>query len=1098
MKRHVQISQRDVEQDMAKEEATQAVPERHWSNILDILHAIAVAGTAAENEDDLLEHATQIVGELWNLDNFGVMLLDDDEVLTLHPSYHCDNNMAHLESVSLGEGVTGQVAETGQPLYVGDVSQHPNYIAINPQVKSELCVPLVINENVIGVLDVESCEINSFTSEDQQVLITLAAQIATAIDRLRRTSEVKHRAQQLQTIYELGQKISRILQLDELLPTIARLITTTLDLHSVQIALVEGERLRWHASYSSDGKITDSTNELSIEKERIQALLNNRRPSTTTNPAEMIAPNVFDLEGAKTEIFLPLRIRTTIIGLLIITCKQSPETMMCDVALLEYLADQVAVAIQNARLFTATQEKTQELISLYETAIVTNSILEPRELVKRLYGQIESLLMPDDFYMVLYDQKKDELDVTFAMKPRQTAPKVSHLHRPLKDGGLTGWVMEEQQALLIKDMETETLPAPPQGKPEVRSWLGVPLIAYQELIGALVVESSQKDAFNLDHQRYLESITNQVAIVLTSARLHHQVIETAERLAILHSASQELISIRADAEEVYQAIHKTVSRLMKAEAFVIALLDKQKDQIYFPYLIDRGKRRKPRRIPSGSGISGEIIASGKSMVLPDMEQADREFHRFHFGDPVSVRSILAVPLRLRGRVFGMIAAESYQPNAYTAEDQRILEMLAFDVAIALENARLFIEEHKRRQELEAIRKATLQLTSSLELKPVLQAILKHALELVEGDDAHIFLYNGKTLEFGAARWADGERHEPFSEPRKDGLTYTVVKSGEKIAVEDISTHALFEKTKWEGAILGLPLLIDQRVIGVMNVAYTHTHTFTENELRVLSLLADHAALAIRNAHLFAESQARAADLTTALERLQELDTMKSQFIQNTSHELRTPVTLIRGHAELLDSGSLGRLSPDQHDSVAVIARRAKMLSQMLEDLNAILETETQETKWGPVDMIPLLKKLIKEFKIRAKQEGLTLKNIIKPENAIVLGNEIHLYRVVDNLLDNAMKFTMSGGSIVLRFHKEDQWGILEISDTGIGIPNNELTQIFERFYQVDGSMTRRYRGTGLGLALVKEITEAHGGNVSVKSTLGEGSKFTVKLPLLPQ
>lgn len=1075
------------------------MPEHHWSNILDILHTIAVAGTAAEDEDDLLERATQIIGELWNLDNFGVMLLDHEEgLLTLHPSYRCKNDMAHLESVSLGEGITGQVAETGRPLYVGDVSQDPNYIAINPQIKSELCVPLLINGNVIGVLDVESRELDRFTDEDQQVLITLAAQLATAIDRLRRTSEVKHRAQQIQTIYELGQTISGILQLDELLPTIARLITTTLNLHGVQIALVEGERLSWRASHSSDSTIANSASELSIEQERLKALLDANKPRIITTPAEMIALNQTDHEEIKTEILLPLRLKTGVIGLLIVTCKQSPESMMCDVAMLEYLADQVAVAIQNARLFTATQKKTQELISLYETALVTNRVLEPRELVKRLYEQIETLLMPDNFYMVIYDQQKDELDVTFAMKPGQTSPKISHLHRPLKEGGLTGWVMEKQQSLLIKDTKAETLPALPSCESNVRSWLGVPLIAYQKLIGALAVGSDQEAAFNLEHQRFLESIANQVAVVLTSARLHHQVVETAERLAILHSASQELISIRADAEEVYRAIHKTVSRLMKAEAFVIALLDKQRDQIYFPYLVDRGKRRKPRRIPIDLGISGEIIASGEPKLLSDMEKTDKRFQQFHFGDPVSVRSILAVPLRLRGQVFGMIAAESYQPDAYTAEDQRILEMLAFDVAIALENARLFIEEHKRRQELEAIRKATLQLTSSLELKPVLQAILKHALELVEGDDAHIFLYNGETLDFGAARWADGERHEPFSEPRKNGITYHVARSGERIAIEDISTHPLFEQTDWEGAILGLPLLIDQHVIGVMNVAYTRPHAFTENELRVLSLLADQAALAIRNAHLFAESEARATDLATALERLQELDLMKSQFIQNTSHELRTPVTLIRGHAELLNSGSLGALSPDQQESIAVITRRTKMLSNMLEDLNAILETETQETKWGPVEMISLLHRLIKEFQIRAKQEGLTLKITLEPEVAVVLGNEIHLYRVVDNLLENAMKFTMSGGSIALHFHKEGQWGILEISDTGIGIPDNELEQIFERFYQVDGSMTRRYRGTGLGLALVKEITEAHGGEVSVKSTLGEGSTFKVKLPLMRQ
>ena len=1087
-----------MNQDMVEKTSDQTVPAHRWTNILDVLHAIAVAGTAAEDEDALLERATEIVGELWQPDNFGVMLLDRERgVLTLHPSYRQGDHMTHLESVTLGEGITGRVAQTGRPLYAADVSQHPHYIAVNPQVKSELCVPLLINADVIGVVDVESCQPDSFSDEDQQVLVTLAAQLATAIDRLRRTAEARKRTQQLQTMYQLGHQVTGILQLEKLLPTIARLITAALDVDSVHIALLENQRLICRASCNGDPPEMTHPHEIAIQPP-LDDVLATGQTKIITAPEERVALDHVNAAAINAEILLPLHLNGTAIGLLIITSNRPPGTMTSDVALLEFLADQITVAIQNARLFTATRQKTQELTSLYEMAVVTHQALEPHQLVSRLYEQIRPLLRPDEFYLILYNERSAELDVTFSMRQGETAPHVSHLHRPLEKGGLTGWVMENRQALLVRDIESERLPATPRGNGDLRSWLGAPLIAQEELLGVLAVGATRKDAFTPDHRRFLESVANQVAIVLASVRLHHQVVATAEQLAILHASSQELISIRADAEEVYRAIHETVSRLMEAEGFVVALLDRQQDQITFSYLVDREERRPARRVPREGSFCGSVITTGVSRLISDVREApDQEtLGQLYCGDEDRIRSLLAVPLRLRGQVFGMIAAQSYRPGAYTPEDQRILEMLAFDAAIALENARLFIEEHKRRQELEAIRKATLHLTSSLELEPVLQAILKHSLELVEGDDARIFLYDGEKLHFGAARWADGERREPFSEPRKDGLTYTVVRSGERLAVEDLSAHPLFKDTDWEGAILGLPLLIDQRVIGVMNLAFAHPHTFTENELRALALLADQAALAIRNAHLFTESQTRAQELAAALERLQQLDTLKSQFIQNTSHELRTPVTLIRGYAELLESRRLGELNSKQWAAVAVITRRTRVLTKMLDDFNAILDTERQKNDWKPVDLVALVRRLTEEYQPQMEQKELTFEATLEPETAVVLGNSVHLRRVVDNLLDNALKFTASGGKVSLHIQRDETWSYLEVSDTGIGIPEDKRERIFERFYQVDGSMTRRYGGTGLGLALVKEITEAHGGEINVQSRLGEGSTFQIKLPLM--
>jgi signal transduction histidine kinase len=142
-----------------------------------------------------------------------------------------------------------------------------------------------------------------------------------------------------------------------------------------------------------------------------------------------------------------------------------------------------------------------------------------------------------------------------------------------------------------------------------------------------------------------------------------------------------------------------------------------------------------------------------------------------------------------------------------------------------------------------------------------------------------------------------------------------------------------------------------------------------------------------------------------------------------------------------------------------------------------------------------MRKLLADFQVAAEQAGLSLTAQIADDLPPVSGDSQHLLRVMDNLLGNALKFTPAGGQISVSLWRDGAHAVLEVADTGIGIPHDQLGRVFERFYQVDGSMTRRYGGTGLGLALVKEIVEAHGGQVGVSSVLGQGSTFTVRLPI---
>lgn len=230
--------------------------------------------------------------------------------------------------------------------------------------------------------------------------------------------------------------------------------------------------------------------------------------------------------------------------------------------------------------------------------------------------------------------------------------------------------------------------------------------------------------------------------------------------------------------------------------------------------------------------------------------------------------------------------------------------------------------------------------------------------------------------------------------------------------------------------------------------------------------------------------------------LKELDRLKNEFIQNVSHELRSPLALVRGYAEMLDTGELGDLQPEQQVPVAVIARRARMLSDLVRGITLILEAESNPPEPEPTPLDELTRAAVEDFQISVRQAGLKLRAEIVPDLPPVGGSPIHLRRVLDNLLDNAVKFTPEGGSILVRVRPDGDRVLLEVSDTGIGIPPDQQGRVFERFYQVDGSSKRRYGGVGLGLALVKEIVEVYGGQVALESVVGRGSTFTVSLPML--
>jgi signal transduction histidine kinase len=286
------------------------------------------------------------------------------------------------------------------------------------------------------------------------------------------------------------------------------------------------------------------------------------------------------------------------------------------------------------------------------------------------------------------------------------------------------------------------------------------------------------------------------------------------------------------------------------------------------------------------------------------------------------------------------------------------------------------------------------------------------------------------------------------------------------------------------------------IVGTLGVVMREGCSFAAEDVDLLATVGNQIGVAVARAQYADDLKQTNVQLEQANVELRRLDTLREQFIQNVAHELRTPLALVHGYVELL---ARGELAPEEEQSALdVMAKRVQVLVDLVGAITTLQDMGRQTLDIEPVLPAELVETVCRMAAQRAAVVGVELQCDEPVDLTAFPGDFTRLTQALYQLVDNACKFSPEGTVVTVSAHASFQADevCLSVTDRGIGVPSEEQERIFDLFYQVDGSTARRYGGTGLGLALAKEIVEAHGGRIDVQSEVGEGSTFTVCLPLV--
>ncbi|MBI1737063.1 MAG: GAF domain-containing protein [Candidatus Rokubacteria bacterium] len=1081
---------------------------------------VAVALAQADTVDGILQscaaalvrHLGVTFARIWTIDPRA-----DTLVLRASAGLHTHLDGGHAR-IRVGELEIGRIAAERRPYLTNHVRTDPQ-IGDRDWARRERMVafagcPLVVGDRVVGVVAMFARRRLADTVLD--ALGPIAALLAQCVERKHAEDALRYHVAKARSMVEVARAVTSSLDRQAVLDLIVERACELLGTPRSSIATTEpedsgGAVIRFVAHRGLSAAFRDrmrplhwrdgTTARAILERRSVWSadLLNDAAIELTPSTRAAVLA-----EGYRAVLSAPLVIGTHVLGALVVYRDEPGAFTDDEVEVLELFAAQAAVAMENARLYREQEARAARLRALAAVNQIVSSSLDTDRVLERIAEAAADLLGAPFVAMWTADEGSRVLD------RRVLASATAHASHPLTTlrfgEGIVGAVAETREPLNVRDIFTDGRGVAVEWFEAhgLRSCLGLPIVFQGSLEGVIALFGRTAFALTQDDRDLLASFVGHAGVAIHNARVYQRADARAEKLRALSTLTR-LITSAADPDVVCEEVARAATTLLAATFSRVWVADPARK-----LLVARGscgidaataaRLTAHTTMPYGSGVVSGVLETQQPEFILDVQDDARLLNR-SLAHELGVRAYAGIPLLAGGRVVGVLSIVFAGRREFTDEDKELMQLLADQAAIAIDNARLYADAERRREEAQVVADLAREINASLDLDTVLQRVTEGARRLCGADVARIAL-RAPDSPVALIRYFQGARFSGWDgviiEPGR-GSGGWVLATGESFRTDDYASdpritrdYASFAELEGTVAEMVVPIPGQERVEGLLYVTHRSARVFTDRDEAVLRRLAEYARTAIDNARLYAALREAKERLERSQHHLVQTERLRAlgEMAAGVAHDFNNVLAIILGRADLL------RYRARETDLVRGLEIIRKAAQDGADTVRRIQEfTRTRTTRpFGTVDLGEVVREVIELTRPRweneAQSRGVRYDVAVEGAAPPVAGRPEELREVLTNLLANALEAMPTGGACHFRLDADAERARVTVTDSGTGMTEVTRRRVFEPFFTTKGP-----RGTGLGLAVSWGIVTRHGGTIEVQSRMGHGSAFTIALPI---
>ena len=861
---------------------------------LSVLLEAGQALSSLREPNQVLNTLVRLVARQLQVDTVLLTTRTPDNVLIPAASLGVPKEFTTNLRVEIGSGLIGSVASSAQPLTIRDVRSQPNestYPEFNREhhLRSFLGVPVRYRDEVIGVLSVMTRVEREFTPDEIALLGALADQAAIALENARLFAGREQQIVMLQALNDVTQSITSTLDVQQMLQELHTQLGKVVDTQFSFIALYDDEHnllsfpvlIEHHRRIKRDPLPLAEGVLSQVVRQRKTLVLNNQEE--TAQSSRIILGQDLDMASW---VGVPIISGEHVLGVINI---QSPVAGMFTPDIVQFLqsvASQVSIALENARLFGEREQQIIEAEILAKIGQSVTATLSADALASSLLEGLQPVFDVSNAFIALYDAPTNTVTTIFGYVQGEEFHAAAHI---LQDDFLKLMFFEQHSLRIHAAAEIAVLPVIPDVQLVTpQSLLAAPItmgsqtagMHMNQPLGALVILSEQIHAFSAADERFLTSVANQSSIAVQKAMLFSERERRIRELDTLNRISQ-VITSTINLDEILARLHDGLNEIIDMSTSFIGLYDERANIMHYEQTYDQGKSIEFQSATLGTNINSWVIEHRQPLLLSEAEEADeyrseaardRNLQRRVGSDTRIEQSFLVVPIIVGNTVLGVINIQSYEKNAFSEYDMSFVSTVAAQAAASIANARLFEGRERSIQQLRILSTIGQALGSTVRFEDLLRVIYEQASQLVNTTNFYLALYDERRDEISFPLFIEhGQSIEVEPQRNGGGLTEYVVKTRQPLVLhgdihEKLTTLGVDVVGEMAHSWVGIPMIASDKVVGVMSIQdYALDNAYNDDDVQLLSTVANQAAQALENARLFSESRESVRELSTLSE-----------------------------------------------------------------------------------------------------------------------------------------------------------------------------------------------------------------------------------------